>query len=577
MAAALIAAASVTWAVMRTPPPAPIRAVTRSLSHLKDFSLFVNVSPDGTRLAYVSTSGNATVLVLRMLDQFEGKPIPGTEGGVFPVFSPDGQWIAYSSAVGASKIRKVPLTGGTSITICDGDLSSGGAWGADDTLVFSGSKGLMRVSAAAGTPQTLTTVDAAKGEASHVRPQFLPGGRQLLFTVLPVNTADGEQFAVLDLVKGGYTKIGKGGVNGKYAASGHLTFMRGSTIFAQPFDLGRLAVTGGEVPVIENASVNGPTGTGDYSFSDAGLLAYVFDEGSGRGTTVAWADRKGATTVLPGQSQKLWGTGRLSPDGRLMANPITDEKGSSDIWVLDVQRGVPSRVTFDASGEDPIWTPDSRTIIFSAALGGKRGLYSVAADASGKPALVLLTDTPATASSMTPDGKTLVFSQSGADKHSRIMLVDMAAPGGPAKPRPLHEASGAEGGAQVSPDGRLVAYISMESGTAEIYLQAYPGIGPKVRVSERGGYDTRWSRDGRELYYRTTASAQFVAVDVAASPAVHVGTPRDMFQLFGGTTWDVTPERNRFLVELTSAKGGSAYAIVTDWFEELRRRAPAKK
>ncbi|MCX6537633.1 MAG: protein kinase [Acidobacteria bacterium] len=577
IAAVVIAAASVTWSIVRTPPPQP-QLVTRSVSHLKDFSAFVNISRDGTKLVYTTASGGSSFLTLRMLDQFEGKPIPGTEGGLFPIFSPDGQWIAYSTASQPSKIRKIPLTGGTSIALCDGGVGNGATWGEDDTIVFSGGKGLMRVAASAGTPQPLTTVDAAKGEAAHIRPQFLPGGTRLLFTIMPIKSADGEQFAVLDLVKGGYRAVAKGGVNGQYTASGHLTYLRGSTLFAMPFDLGRLAVAGGEVPVIELVSTTGSTGTGDYSFSNAGLLAYVADESANRGTTLAWADRKGKTSILPGEAQKTWGTGRLSPNGRLVANRFSDDKGGADMWVLDVQRGIPTRLTFGGTHDFPVWTPDSRTVVFTGTQDGKQGLYSVPADASGKPALMLATESPAVPTSFTPDGKTLAYYQAGPDKRARILLARVGAIGQPVQPRPLHDASGAEYNAQISPDGRWVAFVSTESGTSEIYIQPFPGPGPKLRISTGGGNDPRWAQNGRELFYRTGVPAQtFMVVELLADSALPVGQPRELFQLTAGTTWDVTPDRDRFLVELTVGGRGSALALVTNWFEELRRRAPAKK
>jgi serine/threonine-protein kinase len=198
----------------------------------------------------------------------------------------------------------------------------------------------MRVPADGGVPESLTTVDSSKGELSHVRPQFLPGGHQLLFTVM-MQQGD-PQFAVMDLGKTGYRIVAKGGANG---ASGHLIFLRGTTLFAMPFDLSRLEVTGGEVPVVEDVSVIGPSGTADYSVSAAGVLAYFSSPGTS-GTTLAWADRSGQTKVLPGQSRQAWGTGRLSPDGRLVANGISNERNGRDVWTFDVERGTLTRLSF---------------------------------------------------------------------------------------------------------------------------------------------------------------------------------------------------------------------------------------
>ena len=565
------------WAPWTSAPPAP-RVVTRAEMPLKEFNAFVSLSRDGTRLAYSTIGGTSQpFLTLRMMDQFQGKPIPGADGAVFPVFSPDGQWIAYTTTDGPGKIKKIPVTGGTSITLADGNFFTGSAWGDDDTIVFSGAKGLMRVPGGGGTPQALTTIDAAKGEAAHTRPQFLPGGKQLLFTVMPTNSAEGAKFAVLDLGKGGYRPIAKGGMNGRYVASGHLTYVLGATLFAVPFDLGRLVVAGGEVPVIEGVSITGPEGTGDYSVSDGGLLVYAVGDSQSQGTTLAWANRKGATENLPGQSRQQWGTGRVSPDGRRIANGIQSGKGGTDIWVLDVQRGTITRLTFGGENDHPIWTPDGRRIVYSATKEGKSGLYAVPADGSGKPELLLATDKPANPSALTPDGRTLVYDQS-VDKRRQVFVVPLPSGAVTGGPHPLHETTSAELDAQVSPDGRWVAYQSFESGSPEIYVQPFPGPGAKVRISTQGGIRPRWSRTGRELlYWVNVPTFRLTAVAIPPGPALSPGAPQELFQLLTGTTWDVTPDPDRFLVELTSGLSGTTIATVTDWFEELRRRAPAKK
>ena len=299
------------------------------------------------------------------MDQFEGKPIPGSDGAAVPLFSPDGQWLAYNTLDSPRKIRRIPVTGGTSSAVCDGDLFNGGVWTDDDMIIWGGPKGLQRVPAGGGTPEALTTLDTSKHELVHLRPQVLTP-QQILFTVV---TGDAADFAVLDLKTKKYRTVAKGGINGRYMPSGHLTFVRGSTLFAVPFDLASLAPVGTEVPVVENVSTNGPSGTGDYAVSQNGVLVYVNSDSAGGGTTLAWADRKGATQALPGQARKDWGTGRLSPDGRRVANSITADKGA-DIWVLDTDRGNPTRLTFGGANDSPIWTPDGKRIVY---MGSKIG------------------------------------------------------------------------------------------------------------------------------------------------------------------------------------------------------------
>jgi dipeptidyl aminopeptidase/acylaminoacyl peptidase len=202
----------------------------------------------------------------------------------------------------------------------------------------------------------------------------------------------------------------------------------------------------------------------------------------------------------------------------------------------------------------------------------------VPVDNSTKAVLVLATDSPAIPSSFTPDGKTLVYTQAGPDKRGRIQLLTLPTDGQPGQPHLLHEASATEREAQISPDGRWVAYTSFESSSAEIYLQAFPASGARTRVSSSGGERARWSRDGRELFYwANLPTAALMSVEVTTSPALHLGEPRKLFEFFPGTTWDTTPDKNKFLVELTTSAGGTTLSIVTNWLDELRRRAPAKK
>jgi serine/threonine-protein kinase len=574
--AVLAIAASAFFALSRgTPAPAGSPLVSRAVTDLKVPAFFVNVSRDGTKIVYTALAEGGVALAVRPIDQFGGKVIPGTTNAVYATFSPDGQWLAYGT-LSSAKVSKIQVSGGTAITLGDGDFSLGVSWGEDNSIVFAGPKGLMRMSAEGGTADTLTTVDNAKGETSHTRPQFLPGGKQLLFTI-GLKDQPASQFAVLDLKTRTYRTVARGGLNGRYVPSGHLTYVRDGTLFAAPFDLTTLSVTGGEIPVVERVSTNGTAATADYAVSDAGLLVYLAADAQASGTTLAWADRKGVTEPLKGQSTRSWGTGRLSPDGRRVANAIDrPDSGGQDLWVLDVERGTPTRLTFAGNADFPVWTPDSKRIIYSGNTDGKNGVYQVSPDASGPPTLLLSTDTRVEPSSVSPDGRTLLYTEPG--KKRRIMVVTLSDKGVAGEPKPLHDTSSAETDGEISPDGRWVAYVSAESGAPDIYLHAFPSGGAKIRVSTEGANRVRWSHDGRELVYWTTPpSMSLVRVATPPGAEVRLGAPEVLFKGLFGTTFDVTPDPSRFLIELTTAQIGSQLAIVTNWFEELRRRAPAKK
>jgi serine/threonine-protein kinase len=479
------------------------------------------------------------------------------------------------------KLKKIPVTGGTAITLADLAAPSGVSWGDDGTIVFSGGKGLMRVSSAGGTPETLTTPDSKKGETSHAAPHFLPGARALLFTI---KSGAASQIAVLDLKKGGYRVVANNGQDGRYVPTGHLVYNRGATLFAVPFDAEKLAATGSEAPVVEGVSTNGPaSSTAEYTFSDSGSLVYIESTSGGAGgTTMGWADRQGQQQQAISETV-LWGTGRLSPDGRRIANGVytsaTTAGSPQDIWVFDTERKIKTRVTFGGVNADPIWTPDGRRITYSATVDGKRGIYCVPADGSGKPELLLATDSAPTPSSWTPDGKFLLYSQGVDKKPSRIWVLPVA--GGVAgKPYPLHDAQAYEADAQVSPDGRWVAYVSQETGQPEIYVQPFPGPGGKERVSTQGGDSVRWARSGRELFYRVlTGESGVMAVDFQAGPHLQLGLPKVLIKGTFGTTFDVAPDGKRFLVEMVGGTdpGGRRMVGVDNWFDELKRRVPVKR
>ena len=365
--------------------------------------------------------------------------------------------------------------------------------------------------------------------------------------------------------------------------SGHLVYVRGNTLFAAPFDIGHLTVTGPEAPVIEGLALNGPGSTvGEYAFSDSGLLVYLeASTVNGGATTLGWVDRQGQ--VQPLSDSALWGTGRLSPDGRRVVNEIyTSSAGDGnpgDLWVFELERHTKPRLTFEGDTAYPIWTPDGRHITFGGNLAGKRGIYSVMADGSAKPELLLATDGAPIPCSWSPDGKSLLYQQAMPNKPSRIWLLPVT--GGVAgKPVPLHDSAAYEADAQVSPDGKWVAYVSAETGQTEVYLQPFPGPGGKERVSTQGGDSARWSHDGRQLFYLIrSGQGALMTVDIQTKPQLHIGLPQALTKTAFGTTWDPAPDGKHLLVELVNGteQGGRRMQGISDWFEELRHRVPVKR
>jgi Tol biopolymer transport system component len=322
------------------------------------------------------------------------------------------------------------------------------------------------------------------------------------------------------------------------------------------------------MPVVE--------GVGYYTFSDSSLFVFRAVEGEAS-STLEWRDRKGASQPLP-ESPHRWEGFALSPDGKFVAGSIRENSsipGSihSDIWVYDLERRTLSRLTFEGSNTSPVWTPDGRRVAYDSFHEGKHGIYLVAADKSGPPELFLAGGAEGIyPSSWTPDGKALLYLQLKGRK-SQIWILQAGS-----QPRLFSQTSFNESDAAVSPDGKWVAYDSDESGRTEVYVVPLSGPGGKTQVSTQGGVGASWSHTGRELVYGTKETAQLMAVDVQTRPVFQAGQGRMLFKLVYPANFEVTPDPNRFLVQRVLEKAATTtFVTITDWFEDLTRRAPVKK
>ncbi len=338
------------------------------------------LSPDGTRLVYVGSQGGTEQLFLRTTDSTEIRPISGTEQSVMPFFSPDSQWVGFFTMDG--KLKKVSVSGGAAITICDLEtrVIAGASWGSQGTIVLGNVQGpLSQVSDAGGTPQPMTHL--AKEERGQVWPEFLPGGKSVLFAT---GTPGGSQIAVFSIATGERRDLLKG-TDPRYAASGHLVFIQGSTLMAAAFDLRHTAVTGAAVPIIEGVLQN-TVGTpinaaSDYAISATGSLVFVPASAQSAPLRLVWVSRNGVEQPLPVDPHD-YTQPRISPDGHRIAVGITEKE--SQIWMYDLSRGTLTRFTFEGTNNgSPFWTPDGKRIVFISNKAGPRNLFWQLADGSG--------------------------------------------------------------------------------------------------------------------------------------------------------------------------------------------------
>ncbi|MEE8373330.1 MAG: hypothetical protein V3R87_06430, partial [Dehalococcoidia bacterium] len=557
----------------------------------------VALSPDGTRLVYVANRGGKKQLYLRQMDQLDATPIPGTEGGHSPFFAPDGQSVGF---VVGNELKKVSVSGGVpQILASVPPVTRGASWGPDDTIIFTTDPngGLVRILAIGNTPppdafsnappysmggQILTRPDPTKGEYSHRWPQFLPGGKAVLFTIDTGGSFDDARIAVLSLETGKTDVLFDGGTNPRYSPTGHIVFCRAGALLAVPFDLERLERTGDPVTVIDGILME-PGGAAHFTFSDDGSLAYVPGGMLVLDRKLVWVNRQGEVEPLPAEPREYENLS-LSPNGKQVAVIIRD--GSNyDVWISDVARGSLSRLTFHPQEElAPIWTPDGKQVTFASEMAGSfPTLWWRPADGSGSQEILLerkegMARFP---TSWSPDGQTLAFNISTGTETGSTDIW-MLPREGEGEPWVFLDTEFDETGAMFSPNGRLLAYMSNETGRDEVYIQPFSVAGPrgKQQVSVSGCGEPVWAPDGRDLFYRN--GDRIMAVAIETEPELSVGTPRTLFEgrflALGdevGSTYDISPDGQRFLmIKREQDLVPTELIVILNWFEELKRLVP---
>jgi Tol biopolymer transport system component len=581
IAAAVVACAAL-WGWLRPVPLEPRNVVrlTTTLPAVAAVPGAIAMSHDGSRLAFVG--GPQRQIYVRMLDQLEARPISGTEGATFLCFSPDGQWISYmDSSTQPNKLKKIALAGGPAQVLADAVQATTGPptqdWGVDDNILFASNGGLMRIPAAGGTPQTLATPDPKKNELYYFSPQLLPGGKQVLFSIglsgtgqiAALNLRTGEKKILVEnvIASGRYVPTGPG------SSQGHIVYYsRTGSLMALAFNVSRMEVKGSPVPVLDGVQGYGSSPFALLGISDSGTLAYVTaGPGAGSAFTLVWVDRSGVEQPVPAPP-RFYGSVRLSPEGQRIALVISGP--DLQLWVFDLARGTLRNLTSEGSGGYAIWTPDGKRLIYSPSSG--TSVVWTPADASDPPSILASVESGrVTPTSVSPDGKLVIGYKSGGGLW--VMPLPEGSSGN-AKLEAFLDTRSQKVDAVFSPDGHWVAYRSDETGNREIYVAPYPGPGGKFLISTEGGATPRWSRDGRELFYRN--GDKMMAVDVQTSPGFRAGSPKVLFHGTYGNSYDVTPDGKRFLMIKPPAAAQAPrdqLTVVLNWFDELRRRVPVAK
>lgn len=574
LAAAVMALASVILGALLFRQPKPDNrelkfTLTVADGITSEWSTYPVVSPDGAYIAFTMMQNGKSTLWIRALNATEARQIPEADTPSFPFWSPDSRFLAFNTGHGLSKLD---LAGGSITRICELPSHAVGTWGAENRIVFSvaGSASLsdlMQVSASGGIPEVFLTLNKTRGDLANVFPQFLPGGRQLLFFSRNVDAAKGG-VSIVSLDKKDPILVMPGEIAAIPAGPRALAFVRQSTLFVQSFDPSSPRLEGEPVPVAQNVGTMNPIlPPPQASFSNNGLFAYR--QAMSTDGQLYWRNSDGKHLGAAGPPGRLRQFS-LAPDGKRVVVEVLDYKTNSrDLWLLELASNIFSRLTYDpAEDSDPIWTADSRSVVFSSNRKGTLDLYRKTIGGGDEEVLFADKDRKVPEWALR-DGSILYTT----DRGGKMFLLS-AKP--ERKSQLLFQRKFVQDEPHVSPDERWIAYSSQESGRWEVYAASFPSFGDIRQVSNNGGGEPQWRGDGKELYY-LALDGNMMAVDVKAGPTIETGVPRTLFATGVRANpfndqYAVTPDGKKFLVLEPLQQAEKPMTVVWNWNSAMTRR-----
>jgi len=558
------------------------------------------LSQDATRLA-VSVQGpdGKIRLATRRFDQALLTILPTTQGAASPFFSPDGQWVAFFSE---GKLKKIPADGGSPVTLCDADTHAAGhasmfyptgSWGDDGNIIatLNTTVGLSRVPSGGGPP-VLLKMAKTPGEV-YRWPQVLPGNEAVLFTASRADFESGN-IEVLSLKTAERKVLQRGGILGRYLPTGHLLYVSRNTLFAAPFDLQRLHTSGTSRAVLED--MGGRMEGWNFDFSHTGNFVYLSQSREPQ-LSIFWLDQTGRVSPLQ-TAPGIYAGPRFSPDGRRLAFSMSGRSSQDiwlqDIWVQDLVRGSAARLTsLPGTNDSPVWTPDSSSLIFRSMSESSAGFYAVRADGSGTAQRLADLNSGIFPGSVSADGKRFAVWDPSAGGMVWTHSIEIGAQGlrlriaEPIIRSTFSPPMVTRTAPAFSPDGKWLAYCSLESGGIEVYVRPYPGPGGKWRISNGGGTFPIWSPNGRELFFLARPSEKMMVTTyrtvghtfIPGEP--RVWSERPLLDLGELGCCDIAPDGKRFAVVLyadgtSEYKPSTSLTFLLNFFDELRRRVPVR-
>src|SRR3984957_11726177 len=570
---ALVAATALVMAYLASQKPQPILRVEINPPAKMQFNLAGDnagpamLSPDGRYIVFSANGVSGTQLYLRPLDTTASQILPGTEGAVFPFWSPDSHSIAFFTN---EKLKRIDLGSSGPVTICDSVLGRGGSWSQDGTIVaaMNYNAGISKVLATGGVPTPITTVDNIT-YSSHRWPWFLPDGKHFLYIAVNHNQpASPDTGFFIASVDGKENRLLFHNLSNAIYASGNLLFQRENSLIAQAFDPSSEKFTGQPETLSENVQYDAGLWRANLSASNVATMLYATGATSGI-ETLTWFDRTGKILGTVGEQGGFYDVD-LSPDEKKLA-VVDANTSNATIWIHDLQSKLKTRLTFSpGTHRNPIWSPDGTEIAFTSK---QQTEISVKAIAGTGPERTLLSSPTPLYQGITdwsPDGRYLMTEQ-GAGVVQQLWVVPMF---GDHKPFPFSKSSSQERGGSFSPDGRWVAYMSSETGRPEIFVASFPWTGAKWQVSTGGSADARWAADGKEIFYFDFTGLAAVEVDGTGSE-FKVGGGKTLFRLPArglSREYSATHDGQRFIAIAPSEGSSQFLTLVQNWPAELKRK-----
>jgi len=550
------------------------------------------ISPDGTRIVFsIRSQSGGTQLATRRLDASVATPLPGTEGARFLFFSPDSQSIGFFAN---RRLQKVSLQGGAPVTLSDAPNAFGASWG-DDGYIVAGidqGRGLVRIPESGGAAQSLTEV--TPGVAA-VLPQVLPGAHAVIFTTRGLSAMTDSTVEAVRVDTHERKKLVSRAYFGQYfpsmGSTGHLAYVSDGVLMALRFDPSRLDLQSQPVALIERVGGGDFRRAGSFSVSTAGTFVYRRDPAGVATSQVMWLESSGKTASLLSKPAGYYNP-YLSPDGRRLAVTVASDRGR-DVWVYEPARDIMTRITYDGAGQNTVWAPDGRHVVYWRSSSRGFAIMFVRADGAGEPHVLLESKNTIVPTSFSSDGRRLLYFEIDPQTVQDLWTLPLdftdAERPTAGKPEPFLRTGFAEFEPALSLDGRWVAYRSgPRGGNTSIFVRPYPSGGGQTQISSGNGADRNpmWSPNAKELFYESDDNRIMVVDYTTSGEAFQAGKPRlwaDYRTMGTPAAYDVTlaPDGKRFVVlapvQTTTEGSGPVHAtFLLNFFDELRRRVPSK-